>query len=57
MVNEFGEELGDRYNQQFTKMEIQVDNISHNVSILMVALARKFGTYSEFGGSNSEIGS
>jgi hypothetical protein len=36
-------------------LEEQVTNISHNMSLLMVALESKLGLLREFGDSNSEI--
>ena len=44
------------YEQRFTKLEIQIIDISFNMSILMVALESKFGPFDDFGGSKSKIG-
>jgi hypothetical protein len=41
----------------FLRMEEQVTHICHNMSFLMVALARKFSPFGEVGDSNLEIGS
>ena len=57
MADEFGEGLVDDYEQLFTKLEIQVADISSNMSILMAALESKFGPFGYYGGSNSEVGS
>ena len=42
MVDESGVETMDDYEWVFTKLEIQVTDISHNMSIIMVAQERKF---------------
>ena len=49
--------MADYYKKQFTKLDIQVIDISHNMSILMAALESKFGPVNDFGISNSYIGS
>jgi hypothetical protein len=43
--------------ERFVRLEEKVIDISRNMSLLMVALARKLGPFREVGGSNSEIGS
>ena len=42
------------YEQHFTKLEIQVVDISHNMSILMVELESKFVPFGYFQGLNSK---
>ena len=39
------------------KLEIQFVDISHNMSILMATLERESRRFSEFGGSNLDVGS
>jgi len=56
-MNESGEESTGEYEEQLTKLEIQVVDISRNMSILMAALESKFGPFGYYGGSNSEVGS
>ena len=56
MTDNFGEGVVNDYEQQFTKIEIQVINISRKMSIFMLDLDRKFGPFGDFGGSNSNIG-
>ena len=38
-------------------MEEQIIDISHNMTILMKILQRKFGAFEKFGSSKSEVGS
>ena len=57
MVDESGVGSKDDHEKLFTKMEIQVTDISNNMSILMAALESKFGPVNDFGRSNSYIGS
>jgi hypothetical protein len=41
--------------ERFVRLEEKVTDISHNMSLLMVALASKLRPFREVGGSNSEI--
>jgi hypothetical protein len=43
--------------ERFARLEDQVVDISHNMSLLIMALANKFGLFREVGGLNLEIGS
>jgi hypothetical protein len=39
----------------FVRLEEKFVDISHNISLLMAALANKFESFKEFGGSNSKL--
>jgi hypothetical protein len=41
--------------ERFERLEAQVVNISHNMNLLMAALARNLEPFGDDGGSNSEI--
>jgi hypothetical protein len=43
----------DATKERFGKLGDKFINISHNISLLMVALMNKFGPFEEVGGSNS----
>ena len=55
MEDKSGEEVIGDYEQRFTKMEIQVTDISHNMPILMTTLKSMFGPSCDFGGSKLEM--
>ena len=57
MEDEFNEESRGKYEQLFTKLEIQVVDISCNMSILMVDIEIKFISFGNFEGSNFDFGS
>jgi hypothetical protein len=42
----------DEVKKRFAKLEEKHIDIPHNMSLLMVALAKRFGTFWEVGGSN-----
>jgi hypothetical protein len=52
MMDEYSKNPRDESKEIFSKMEAKVTNISHNMSILMLALKNKFGPFREFGISN-----
>jgi hypothetical protein len=39
--------------ERFERLEVKVTNMSHNMNLLMVALARKLDQFGDDGGSNS----
>ena len=55
-VDTYSEKLVGDYEQGFEKLEIQVTNISCNMSTLTVSLERKFAPSCDFGGSHLDIG-
>ena len=57
MEDESGEGSRGEYEERFTKLEIQVIDISCNMLILMETLEINFGPFGDFGVSNLEIGS
>ena len=48
MVDESSEESRGKYEQGFTKLQIQVNDILCNMPILMGDLERKFRTFGDF---------
>jgi hypothetical protein len=45
----------DRVEESFDRLEAQAINISHNMNLLMAALANKLRLFRDDGGSNIEI--
>lgn len=41
--------------ERFAQLEVQVTNINHNVSLLMVVMTNKFGLFQEDEISNMEV--
>jgi len=54
MTDEPVNEACDPTKVRFMRLEKQVANINHNVSVLMVDLNRKMKIFGEYGGSNVE---
>jgi hypothetical protein len=46
----------DETEEIFSKLEEQVVDVSHNMTLLVVALENKFGLLGDVGGFNSEVG-
>ena len=56
MEDEYVQGATNESEQRFSKLEIQVTDISHNMSILMAARESKFKPFGDFGVSNSNFG-
>ena len=54
MVDEYSESPRDDSDERFSKLELHVVEISCNMTILIVDIESKFGSFKGFGGSNSE---
>jgi len=57
MVDEFNRNPRGELEERFKRLEVQVFDISHNMSILMEALENMFGPFKEFGSSNLDTSS
>ena len=57
MADESIEGVANKYEQWYTTLEMQVTDITLNMSILMADMERKSKPFGDVGGCNSKIGS